>query len=222
MALTAEPHFGNRFVGWGGSFFDFDNDGDLDLVVANGDALYLLGSECLLLENQGDGRFVDAAAKGGTVFRTPVRGRGSAVVDFDNDGLEDILVTGIGDRPLLLKNRNKSGNHWIAFDLEGTRSNRDGFGAALKLRAGGRTYRALARCSFGFLMQSDRRVHFGLGIASTIDSVEITWPSKQVQQLTNVQVDQVVKLREPGERSAVANIAKAPGERTSFSDEQNQ
>jgi hypothetical protein len=198
-----------RFVGWGGNFLDFDNDGDLDLTVANGDALYLLGSECLLLENDGNGRFVDASGKGGAVFRTPVRGRGSAVADYDNDGHLDIVVTGIGDRPLLLKNRGKSGGHWLTLSLEGTRSNRDGFGAILKVKAGGKTYHAFARSAFGFLMQSDRRVHFGLGSATTVETVEITWPSKQVQQLANLQVDRVMKVREPGERLVPGKVAQS-------------
>jgi hypothetical protein len=84
--------------------------------------------------------------------------------------------------------------------LEGTKSNRDGFGAAVTVTAGGRQYFAEARCSFGFLMQGDRRLHFGLGQASTVDRIDIRWPSKQLQSLTNVKVDQILKVREPGER----------------------
>ena len=193
-ALTAQ------FVGWGGCFLDFDNDGDLDIFIANGDAHYLVGWESLLLENQGNGTYVDAAEKGGTYFQTKVRARGSAVADFDNDGRMDVLVTTMGDRPFLLHNRSRSGNHWLTLDLVGTRSNRDGFGAAIKLTAGGKESFAEARCGFGFLMQSDRRVHFGLGQAATVDRLEITWPSRQVQELTNIKVDQILKVVEPGER----------------------
>jgi len=122
------------------------------------------------------------------------------VVDYDNDGRMDILVTAMGDRCFLLHNRDQSHNHWLTLDLEGTKSNRDGFGAAVKVTAGGRQYSALARCAFGFLMQSDRRPHFGLGAAATVDRVEIRWPSKAVQELTNVKVDQILTVREPGER----------------------
>jgi len=189
-----------QFVGWGGCFLDFDNRGALDIVIANGDAHYLVGWESLLLENRGDGTFTDAAAKGGAYFRTKVRARGSSVVDYDNDGRMDILVTAMGDRCFLLHNRDQSHNHWLTLDLEGTKSNRDGFGAAVKVTAGGRQYSALARCAFGFLMQSDRRPHFGLGAAATVDRVEIRWPSKAVQELTNVKVDQILTVREPGER----------------------
>ena len=112
----------------------------------------------------------------------------------------DILVTAMGDRCFLLHNRDQSGNHWLTLDLEGTKSNRDGFGALVKVNAGGRQYFAEARCAFGFLSQGDRRLHFGLGKAATVDRIEIRWPSKQVQELTNVRVDQILKVREPGER----------------------
>jgi hypothetical protein len=189
-----------QFVGWGGCFLDFDNSGTLDSFIANGDAHYLVGWESLLLENRGDGTFADAAAKGGAYFKTKVRARGGAVADYDNDGRMDIVVTAMGDRPFLLHNRDKSGNHWLALDLEGTTSNRDGFGAKVKVSAGEKTYFAEARCAFGFLMQSDRRMHFGLGNAAMAERIEIQWPDKQVQVLTNVKADQILKIRQPGER----------------------
>jgi hypothetical protein len=189
-----------HFVGWGGSFLDFDNDGDLDIFIANGDAHYLVGWECLLLENTGGGNYVNAGDKGGSYFKTKVRARGSSVVDFDNDGRMDVLVTTMGDRPFLLHNRDRSGNHWLTLDLVGTKSNRDGFGSTINVSAGGKEYFAEARCAFGFLMQSDRRPHFGLGKATSVDRIRITWPSRQVQELTNVKVDQILKVVEPGER----------------------
>jgi enediyne biosynthesis protein E4 len=187
-----------QFVGWGGCFLDFDNDGDLDILIANGDAHYLVGWESLLLENTGDGKYVDAAEKGGAYFRTKVRARGSAIADFDNDGRMDAIVTTMGDRPFLLHNRDQSGNHWITLDLVGTKSNRDGFGAVVKVTAGGKDLFAESRCAFGFLMQSDRRLHFGLGKTDSIDRITVTWPSRQVQELTNVKPDQILKVIEPG------------------------
>jgi enediyne biosynthesis protein E4 len=193
-ALTAQ------YVGWGGSFVDFDNDGDLDILIANGDPYRLVGWEPLLLENQGGGTFVDAAAKGGAFFKTRINGRGCAVGDVFNDGQMDVLVTALGDRPVLLRNRGLSRNHWIELDLEGTQSNRDGFGAQVTVTAGGRTWRKEARCPTAFLSQSDRRLHFGLGPNRTVDRIEIRWPSRQTQLLTNLPADQILKVREPGGR----------------------
>ena len=191
-ALTAQ------FVGWGGAFLDYDNAGRLDIFIANGDPHYLVGWESLLLENTGEGVYRDAVEKGGAFFKTKIRGRGCAVADYDNDGRMDVLVTAIGDRPFLLHNRDHSGNHWLTLDLEGTKSNRDGFGAKVKLTAGGRTYVTESRCAFGFLTQSERRLHFGLGAATGIERMEIRWPSRQSQVLENVKVDQILKVREPG------------------------
>jgi hypothetical protein len=183
-------------VGWGASFLDFDNSGQQDIFIANGDAHYLAGWESLLLENRGDCTFEDAGAKGGAYFKAKVRARGCATADYDNDGRMDIIVTAMGDRPFLLHNRDKSGRHWLTLDLQGTQSNRDGFGAKVKVTAGGKTQFAEARCAFGFLMQSDRRLHFGLGGATNAERVEIQWPSKKLQQLTDVKADQILKVRE--------------------------
>jgi len=190
-----------QYTSWGGNFLDFDNDGKLDAFIANGDLHYLVGWQSLLLENQGDGTFADAARKGGAFFATRLRGRGSAVADIDDDGRMDILMTTLADRPVLLRNRDRSGNRWITLDLEGTKSNRDGFGAKVTVHAGGKTRSAEARCPSGYLFQGDRRLHFGLGSSSTVDRIEIRWPSGQVQALTEVKVDQVLKVREPGARS---------------------
>jgi hypothetical protein len=186
-----------KAVGWGGVFLDFDNDGDHDLFIANGDAFTLEGPLSFLLENQGDARFTDAATRGGAFFRTPANGRGSAVLDFDNDGRQDLLITLLADRAVLLRNRQPSDHHWLTLDLEGTRSNRDGFGALVTLTAGGRTWKAEALCPSGFLMQGDRRLHFGLGAATRVDAIQIRWPSGRIQRLTDLAVDRVMKIREP-------------------------
>ncbi|MFI5180051.1 MAG: CRTAC1 family protein [Thermoanaerobaculia bacterium] len=189
-----------QYTSWGGDLLDFDNDGKLDAFIANGDLHYMIGWESLLLENRGDGTFTDASARGGAFFRTRLRGRGSAVADFDNDGRIDILMTTLGDRPFLLRNRDRSGNHWLTLDLEGTRSNRDGFGAKVAVAAGGKTLHAEARCPSGYLFQSDRRLHFGFGKATVAERIEIRWPSGQTQVLEKVRADQILKVREPGER----------------------
>jgi enediyne biosynthesis protein E4 len=184
-----------KYVGWGGAFLDFDNDGDLDLVIANGSAFVLEGSETLLLENLG--QFTDASAKGGTFFKTRVNGRGNAILDFDNDGRLDVLLTALADRPFLLRNRCPLKNHWLKLRLQGTRSNRSGYGARITLTAGELTSRAQALCPTGFLTQGDPRVHFGLGARTKIDSIEIRWPSGTVQTLKDIAADQILQVREP-------------------------
>jgi hypothetical protein len=190
-ALTAQS------VAWGGNFLDFDNDGDLDVFIANSDANRLAGRRSLLLENRGEGRFVDAADKGGAFFKTNVRGRGSAVLDFDNDGRLDLLVTCLADRPVLLRNRSRGAPHWLTLRLEGTTSNRDGFGAVVTVHGGGRRWVQLARCPVGYLMQGDARLHFGLEQQARAERIEIHWPSGRRQILENVAADQTLKVKEP-------------------------
>jgi hypothetical protein len=186
-----------KYVGWGGVLLDFNNDGQRDIFIANGDAFTLEGTLPLLLENLGNAQFTNASVKGGQVFQRNINGRGSAVVDFDNDGRSDLLVTVLANRPILLRNRDASGHHWLALELEGTTSNRDGYGALVTITADSRTWKAEAMCNTGFLMQSDPRVHFGLGSASRLDSIQIRWPSGRIQQLKDQAVDRILKIREP-------------------------
>ena len=184
-------------VSWGGVFLDFDNDGDLDLCLANGSAFQFEGTVSSLLENLGAVRFGDASAKGGTFFQQPINARGNAVLDFDNDGRLDFLMTALADRVFLLHNRSPKNNHWLKLQLHGTRSNASGYGARITLVAGDLTHRAEAQCPTGFLMQGDPRPHFGLGPRRSVDRLEIRWPSGTVQTLENVPIDQILQVREP-------------------------
>lgn len=188
--LTAE------FVGWGCNFIDFDNDGDRDIFVANGDAHHMVGWEPLLLENDGQGNFTNARQKGGAFFETKLRGRSSVVTDFDNDGRLDLLVTAIGDRPFLLQNRAPATNSWITLSLEGTRQNRDGIGAKVTITAAGRKQAAEVRCDSAFLGMGDKRVHFGLGAAKSIEQIEILWPGGARQVLKDVTPNQILRVKE--------------------------
>lgn len=185
------------YVGWGGVQLDFDNDGDRDLFVTNGDAFTLPGTLSLLLENDGQARFTDAAAKGGAFFRTKINGRGAATLDFDNDGRLDVLITPLADRAVLLRNRGSTAHHWLTLVLEGRRSNRSGYGTRIAVTAGDRTWKTEAHCPTGFLLQSDARVHLGLGEAKSVSQLELRWPSGQTQTLRNVAVDRVLKIQEP-------------------------
>ncbi len=186
-----------QYVGWGCNFIDFDNAGKLDVFIANGDAFRMVGWQSLLLENDGRGNFRNAVDKGGAYFRTPVRARPSVVLDYDNDGRMDLLVGLMGDRPVLLRNRDRSGNHWITLDLRGTKSNPAGWGSLIEVTAGGTTYVQESRCPSAFLSQGDPRVHFGLGRAEAVERIQIKWPSGAVQTLTGLKVDQILPVTEP-------------------------
>ncbi len=184
-------------VGWGGVFLDYDNDADPDIAVVNGSAFVLPGSISLLLENNGKAQFSDASQRAGAFFGTPYNGRGNAVLDYDNDGRLDLVLTGLGDRSVLLRNRSSERNHWIKLRLEGVRSNRNGYGALLTLVSGDLVLHSEAQCPVGFLMQSDARVHFGLGERSAVDRIEILWPSGIRQVIQRPEVDRVLNIKEP-------------------------
>jgi hypothetical protein len=186
-----------QHVGWGGNFLDFDNDGDLDLFMAAGDPHRMQGQSNLLLENQGNGQFLDFSARGGSFFAQPFNARGSGAVDFDNDGRLDLVVTALGGKAVLLRNQGTNANHWLKVALVGTRGNRDGFGALVTLKAGGRTWRAESRCPTSYVFQQDPRLHFGLGATAAVDRLEVRWPSGQTQIVTNVGVDRIVRVLEP-------------------------
>lgn len=185
-----------KAVGWGGAAIDFDNNGAVDLFVANGDAFTLEGTPAYLLENRGDGRFVDASGRGGTFFQRNVNGRGAAVLDFDNDGRLDLLVTSLADRPFLLRNRTPRAGHWLKLALVGARRNRDALGALISVTAGGRTWQTEALAPTGFLLQGDPRVHLGLGDTARVDTLRIQWPGGGTQELKDLAVDRVLTVRE--------------------------
>jgi hypothetical protein len=187
----------SRFTGWGGNFLDFDNDGDQDVFIVNGHAHFLQGMPPLLLENLGEGNFKDASARAGTFFATRLNARGSGALDFDNDGRMDLVLTTLGDQARLLHNVSNAPGHWLKLKLVGTRSNRDGFGALVKLTAAGRTWTAEMRCPTSYVFQQDSRLHFGLGAATRAEGLEIRWPSGQTQTLTNVAADQILQIKEP-------------------------
>jgi hypothetical protein len=187
------------YVGWGGNFIDFDNNGELDICIANGDPHSLQGSPSLLLENEGNATFVNAGDKAGPFFQRSMNLRGCGVLDMDNDGRVDILLTSLNDHVVLLHNQSTNTNHWLTLKLNGTRCNRDGFGARVNVTAGSRVFQSEARCPTSYVFQNDTRLHFGLGQESKVDRVEIRWPKPggQIQVLTNIPVDQLVCIQEP-------------------------
>src|SRR5271163_1526889 len=192
-------------LSFGGGFFDYDNDGWLDLFIANGHVYPEVeqatpGTQYkqinTLFHNDGHGKFIDVTKTSGDGFSTPYVGRGVAFVDFDNDGFQDVVVGNNGDPPLLLHNSGGNGRHFVSFKLEGTKSNRDAMGARRKLTAGGVTQIREIAGGGSYLSQSDLRAHFGLGSAEKIDKLEITWPNGAQQTFKDFTADQFYSIRE--------------------------
>src|SRR6202022_4404776 len=135
----------------------------------------------------------------------PIAGRGLATADFDNDG--DIAINNRGDYPELLRNDGGNINHWLEVLLIGTRSNRDGIGSSLKLTSEGVAHIEQSKGGMSYMSASDIRIHFGLGKRSKIESLEITWPSGQVDRSTNVLIARI-NCRQGGHRNCATHLSK--------------
>jgi enediyne biosynthesis protein E4 len=186
-------------------FLDYDNDGWTDILQLNGamlDNIQLYHSEVtypeplLMFRNSGKGMFKKVSESLGPDFVRPIVGRGIATADYDNDGDIDIVTNNRGDSPSLLRNDGGSANHWLSVLLIGTKSNRDGIGASLNLTSDGITQFEQSKGGMGYMSASDPRIHFGLGKRNKIQSLQITWPSGQVDKLTNMPVDQIIAVKE--------------------------
>ena len=205
-------------LSFGGGFFDFDNDGWLDLFIANGH-VYPGVEKAMpgvhykqinsLFRNGGNGKFPEVTALSGNGFATPYLGRGVAFADFDNDGNMDLVVANNGDPPLLLRNAGGTGRHFLNFKLVGTKSNRDAMGARIKLRAGGLSQLREIAGGGSYLSQSDLRAHFGLGQSTRADSVEVWWPSGVRQVFRDVEADKFYVIEEGKDELAAQKFARA-------------
>jgi enediyne biosynthesis protein E4 len=194
-----------RYSGFGTCFIDYDNDGARDIFMANGhilDNIELFHAETryaepkLLYRNDGRGLFENVSDKHGPDLQLPRVSRGTAVADFDNDGDLDILVSNNGQEPQLLLNESAKGNHWLELILIGTRSNRDGVGARVKLVSGDLVLHDQLKGGRSYQSAHDRRLHFGLGSRGKVDSIEIRWPSGMVETIKNIEIDQVITIKE--------------------------
>ena len=192
--------------GWGLKFFDFDNDGNVDLFLANGHPDDMVDSyggavkykEPLLLF-RGDGtRLQNISAEAGPVFAKAFPARGLAVGDFDNDGAIDVLVGNNGGPALLLRNRGAAGRHWVGLSLEGTACNRDAIGARLTWSVGGVKRSRLKVSGGSYLSSHDPREVIGLGTATSLEYLEIQWPapSTRKERLEKVPIDRYLRIVE--------------------------
>jgi hypothetical protein len=193
------------FLGFGVAFFDYDNDADLDLAVANGHVLdntslfrstSRYAQRNLLLRNDGKGRFVEAGRQSGAAWALEKVSRALVTGDIDNDGDLDVLVSNNGQPPDLLRNDAAHGRNALLVKLRGRQSNRDGIGAVVTATVGARRLIREVRAGSSYLGQSDVRMHFGLGSASTVDRLEIRWPTGQVETIKAIAAQQVVTVGE--------------------------
>jgi enediyne biosynthesis protein E4 len=186
-------------------FIDYDNDGRPDILQVNSamlDNVSLYQSEIsykeplLMFRNVSKGHFEKTSESLGPDFVRPVAGRGLATADFDNDGDIDLAVNVRGDYPELFRNDGGNANHWLEVLLIGTKSNRDGIGAVLRLSCGAVSHVEQAKGGMSYMSASDARIQFGLGKQSRIESLVIAWPSGQVDKLSNVPVDRIIAVKE--------------------------
>jgi len=206
-----------KYLGWGTMFFDFDNDGWPDLLLVNGHVYpevdrFKLGSNFveprILYHNNGNGTFTDISESSGQGITTAASSRGLAIGDLWNDGKLSAVISNMNDRPSLLVNQVRTANHWMAIKTVGTKSNRDGIGAKITIRLGKRILVDEVRSGSSYDSNSDMRVHFGLGTATKVDSVEIRWPSGLVEHFESLPVDHIHTVRE-GSGSAGSTASTA-------------
>ncbi len=203
--MTSGMALNTRFVGWGCGFFDFDNDGWMDLLLVNGHVfpeVDKLGIDvhykerAILYHNRGNGKFEDVSESSGPGILEKHSARGAAFGDYDDDGSVGVLVNNQNEAPTLLKQSSKPSGNWVSLKLVGTKSNRSAIGARVRLTAGGLIQTSEVRSGGSYLSQDDLRLHFGLGSERRIASVEIQWPSGSHQVEKDLTANQMITIRE--------------------------
>lgn len=193
--------------GWGLKYFDYDNDGAIDLILANGHpddmidqySLQVKYKEPLLLFHQGaDGKLTNVSEQAGPAFHTPFAARGLAVGDFNNDGAVDVIIANNGGAPLLLQNQAAVGNSWLGLKLEGVTCNRDAIGAKITWTVNGKKRSRLKNNGGSYLSSHDPREVLGAGPGGKIDEIEIHWPapSKQVDRIKTPPMNRYLRVVE--------------------------
>ena len=190
---------------FGARFMDYDNDGARDLFMANGHVLDNIeryhadtkyAEPKMMFRNTGHGIFENVSDRLGPDFLSPRISRGAAVGDFDNDGDLDILVNNCGQAPQLLRNDGGNSNRWLEILLIGTKSNRDGVGARVKVTAGDLVLFDQRKGGMSYQSAQDPRLHFGLGQRSMVDQIEIIWPSGLTTKISNTKSNQIIAIKE--------------------------
>ena len=193
------------YVGWGVDFFDVDNDGDKDLLIANGhlqdtvekyDDTTTYPQRNHLLINNGHGRFANESVTAGSGLQSLKVSRGIATADYDNDGDLDVLICNANDTPQLLRNEGGNQGNWILIRTIGTRSNRAGIGTRIEIQTDDLTQIDEVRGGSGYLSQNDLRLHFGIGAYKRIDRIEARWTSGIVDIIRDVAPNQIITIVE--------------------------
>jgi hypothetical protein len=203
-------------LGFGCFFFDYDLDGWPDIYVANGhieDSIERVQPRVRyaepphLFRNLGNGKFSEATSSAGGAFASPRVARGAAYGDINNDGALDLLVSTSGGAPALFRNTGASG-HSLRVKLVGTKSNRDGIGAVVRVTAGSDAQSQMLRSGSSYLSSSELVLTFGLGSHAQADAIEVRWPSGQVDKLASVPADQIITVKEGAGIAAAKPLAK--------------
>jgi enediyne biosynthesis protein E4 len=186
-------------VGWGTKFFDFDNDGWIDLFVANGHVYPQLPNyrqRNLLFHNSRDGTFAEVSARSGPPFKQERVGRGVAFGDIDNDGDVDLIINNLDGPPQVLRNDGGNANNSVLIKTVGVKSNRDGIGARVRVVSGDLQQIDEVRSGGSYLAQNDLRLHFGLETRAKINLIEIKWPSGIVDKVRDAGVNRILTIKE--------------------------
>jgi hypothetical protein len=204
------------FLGFGLKFLDIDNDGWKDIFIANGHVNPQVDQHSfgvtyaerpLLFHNLENGKFEEVGTKSGTAMSRRYVGRGAASADFWNDGRQSLVMTVLDGSAVLFRNQGEADDHWLRIKLVGSKSNRDGFGAQVEVKAGNLTQRMEARTNSSFESASDPRLHFGLGTSRRADSITVRWPSGKSDQVGEEAADQELVI---GEGKGVTYRDEAP------------
>jgi hypothetical protein len=207
-AQTGVSQTNAQYVSWGTGVYDFDNDGNPDILIFHGGLIHLIPQEHTLFRGVGGGKFADVSREAGPVLSVRTTARGACFADFDNDGKVDSFLVNLGAKGTLVHNTSENTGHWVALKLVGSmrkgdqpkvgaKSNRDGIGARVEILAGGKRWTAERVAGSGYLSQDDDRMHFGLGSVDAIDKILIHWPSGREQTLEKQAVDRLITIEEP-------------------------
>jgi len=206
VSFTSGVGANSHYVAWGCGFIDYDNDGWPDLMQINGHVYpEIAGHEVgqtyknprIVYQNLGNGRFKDVSAAMGPGINEQYSSRGAAFGDYDNDGDIDVLVLNMNDLPSLLRNDGGNKQNWIKIKLIGTKCNRTAIGTRVRVTVGKHTQMDEVHSGSSVMSQGDLRLHFGIGNASTVDTIEVKWPTTgKVESFSGVKANQILTIRE--------------------------